>query len=86
MQETVIAQLADAIEACSLVGGSASTAAGVVCSATPVTPAPTCTIIITDIPKLNFGKNAALSGDGNWIAVSEDYMGAIFVYGRCAQL
>lgn len=82
MQENIVAQLADVNETCSLVGGFVSTATGVVCSTKPVTPAPTCTIIATDIPQLNFGKNAAMSGDGNWIAVSEDYTGAIYVYGR----
>ena len=29
-----------------------------------------------------FGKNVALSADGRWLAVTEDYNGTVYVYGK----
>lgn len=71
-------------ETCGLVGGHVSVGQGLFCSALASSTSTQygCVIVATDIPKLNFGKNAAMSGDGNWIAISEDYIGGIFVFGR----
>ena len=78
-QKFVRAQVGDG-ETCSLVGGRISLRAGTVCQPAPA--ATGCIIVASDLQKLNFGKNAAISGDGNWIAVSEDYIGGVFVFGR----
>ena len=56
--------------------------AGTVCKPAPANKTYDCVIVASDLQKLNFGKNAAISGDGNWIAVSEDYIGGVFVFGR----
>ena len=71
-------------ELCGLDGGVLSSTKGLLSSESNPPPAGGYAniIIATDIPKLNFGKNAALSGDGNWVAVSEDYVGGLFVFGR----